>query len=85
MRDKPASTGTPESITAVFDAAYVAVELQAEVPIATTRPMLRLRSADLTVTPAQGDTVSIDGVTYEVNDVQPDSSGMHRLMLYRVT
>lgn len=81
----PASTGVAESITAVFDAAHAQVELQGEVPISTLRPVLRLRTADLSVAPAQGDSVTISGTAYEVNDTQPDSSGMTLCTLYQVT
>lgn len=79
----PQSTSVAESVTAIYDAAHVAVELGGEVPISTTRPMLLVTAADLSVTPSKGDTLVIGSGTFEVTDVQPDSSGSYRLILGR--
>jgi hypothetical protein len=71
----PASTGVAESITAPFDAQYQRVEMQGELPVTATRPMLGLRLADLLARPAQGDRFVVGGLTYEVTDIQDDGHG----------
>lgn len=70
-----------QSITAIFDNAHEAVEVQAGVPVSSTRPVLNVRLSDLSVTPRIGDTVVVGGTTYEVMDYQPTGNGDARLLL----
>lgn len=70
-------TGSSRTILAEFDKAGVSVEIQAGVPIQTTRPKLWLRGSLLAAEPRQGDhwTPLRDGLTYEVIEVQPCGHG----------
>lgn len=78
------AAGSPQSITAIFDAAGTTVDVSAGVPVQTTAPMLDMRDADLATTAAQGDTVTIGATTYEVAHVEPDGNGMTRCYLLAV-
>lgn len=77
----PASTGTPEAITAVFDEAHEAVDISTGTPVSTTRPALWVRLADLSVAPRQEDRVVVAGRTFSVADTQPDGAGGSTLFL----
>ena len=70
-----------ESITAVYDAAHAAVELQAGVAVSSQRPVLDVRLADLTVAPRIGDTLTVASIAYEVTDVQLTGNGSAKLVL----
>lgn len=78
----PQSTGVPESLTAIYDAAAVTVDVQGEAPVTSLRPVLRVTGSSLSVAPAIGDVVTVGGHAHEVRDVQPDSSGSYRLLLW---
>ena len=73
-----------------FDPAHEQIEMQAEMPVATTRPVLDVQISDFVaewgagVGPKQGDLVTIDAVAYEVTDVQPDGHGASKLVLVEV-
>lgn len=78
----PASTGTPEAITGIFDEAHEAVEMGADgVPISTTRPALWIKLTDLSVAPRQEDRVEVASRTFSVSDTQPDGAGGSTLYL----
>lgn len=79
----PASTGVPESITAPFDDAWEDAELFDPGEIVTV-PMVGLRKGDLSVAPAQGDTVVARGVTYEVTELRDDGHGGTMAILVEV-
>ena len=72
-----------DSVSAVFNEAHVVQELQDGVAVNTTRPTLFVRIADLTATPVAGDSCTIDAVSFEVTDVQPDGCGMAACFLAR--
>lgn len=74
----------PVTITAIFDAAHQVVTWEDGQPVSATRPMLDVRLADLASAPKKGDGVVIDGVSYEVSDVQPGGHGSSKLMLVEV-
>ncbi len=75
----------PVAITAIFDKAHQVVTWGEDgQPISTTRPMLDVRLADLAERPRKGDGVVIDGITYQVSDVQPGGHGTSQLMLVEV-
>lgn len=79
----PQSTGVAESITAIYDAAAVSVQMQGEVPVQSVGPRLDVVLADLTVTPAQGDTVTVASLSWEVARVELDGHGAAKLALLR--
>lgn len=69
---------------AIFDASYIRVDAgQAGVSSAT--PMVFVRLSDLPSDPAQDDpNVIVDGVTYQVTEIQKDGQGGVRLILHKV-
>ena len=79
----PASTGVPESITAVLSRATEVTEDAPDVSGRTLAPVLHVRVADLTVSPARGDAVTVDGIAYEVTYSTLDGDGGARLNLLR--
>lgn len=79
----PASTGVPESITAVLDVRWMELAGAGEASQSAQVTTLSVRSDDLTVYPAQGDTLTTGGVNYRVDDVQTDNGDMPLLILGR--
>jgi hypothetical protein len=77
----PLAGGGPTAIKAIFDAAAQALEIGLEVAIQSTAPQVWVRTSDLASGGRQGDTFVIDGTTYKAVDVQPDGTGMTRVML----
>ena len=81
----PSGSATP--FVGIFDEAHQTVETTGDGPaLSTSRPMIEVKLADLAdlgVTPTNRGTLSIGAVTYEIYDVQPDGSGMARLLLTR--
>lgn len=71
------------SLMAIFDDKYQAVDPDSGAIITSTQPMLRVRIADLPRNPLQGDLVTISGVTYRVNDFEPDGGGGAMLLLHK--
>lgn len=68
--------GPTSTITGVFDNAFVEVQ-----GFNTLKPVFRIRLADLTADPVEGDTLSINSVGYTVMNSQPDSFGASTLIL----
>lgn len=60
---------------AIFDKNFLAVDPNTGATVQSTNPMLKLRLADLQRAPKAGDRVRVDGVTYRINEPQPDSEG----------
>lgn len=79
----PVSTGVDESIAGILDESWESVDAGGEVPQNALLPVLDLRLADLSVAPAQGDSLVVDGVSYSVIDVQIDGQGGCKLPLHR--
>lgn len=78
---RPASGGE-FPIVATFDRAAAVVEIQAGVPVQSTRPAIVVRLADLATAPAQGDTCSREnGETFEVANVEAEGHGTVKLYL----
>ena len=79
----PSGSATP--FVGIFDEAHQTVESGGDGPaLTTTRPMIEVKLADLAdlgITPHVRASLSIGAVTYEIYDVQPDGSGMARLLL----
>ncbi len=76
--------GEATSVTGVFN--LRSQELSAEgVVINALRPNLGIKTDDLEDEPAQGDTVSVRGVTYKVAEVEDDGEGWTVLYLHRAS
>jgi hypothetical protein len=79
--------GTPFAIDGVFERAYQEVLIDAEaaggVGMNTVKPALGVRLAQFPDPPVQGDKVFVAsvGLTYVVNNVQPDGLGWAWLIL----
>src|SRR5262245_13852016 len=77
------ATGSPFTIHAIFDEAFVPVELIGESDVISVRPVLGIRLADFPVgydpQTAQGDRYTVRGRTYVVKAGKPDSHGGARL------
>lgn len=80
----PAPSGPSEALTGIFDAPGQLVAMSGSVPVQTTSPVLDIVAADLTVMPAQGDSLTVGGNAYEVAQVEPDGNGMIKLYLLEV-
>lgn len=66
------------SVNVIFDAAYADVLGI----VAGTAPTLLAASADITAASAAvGSSVVISGTTYTIAEIQPDGTGLTRLML----
>ncbi|MBO9467060.1 hypothetical protein J7443_17585 [Tropicibacter sp. R15_0] len=82
----------PLTISAIFTTPGAVVASGFQAGVATTEPMLTLGVAQLPFTPAQHDQVQLTvghpgfpaGTALRVADVQPDGSGMIRLILERM-
>lgn len=75
--------GEAQSVRAVFDAAHQVVNLDGEVPVSGTQPVLDVWLADLDPTPVRNGIVVVAGTSYRVSDVQPDGNGWAKLILVR--
>lgn len=51
--------------------------------VSTVAPVYSCRAADLPPGAGAGDGFTLDGATYEVRDIQPDGTGLARLILER--
>ena len=78
------TSGTPETVTGIFDAEHHFQEVIGETVIETSRPRLVVRSASLSTDPVRTNTVAVRGVTYTVLEVQPDGQGDIELILEKV-
>lgn len=72
--------GTQVSITAIFDNGYEAVDAGGGVSFALQQPRLTCRTLDVS-SAAEGDAVSVGGVSYKVSIVMADGTGITELML----
>lgn len=74
-------TGSPVTVTGVFDAAYKRDDV-GEAGVSTSEPAVFLRLADLPSDPrADSPIVTIRTVAYAVREVEPDGEGGIRLFL----
>jgi len=72
------SVGSPATIYAVFENAWVDVE-----GVVTLKPTLRIKLADLVSSPAKGDQVTVSGTTYKVMESRVDGYGGSTLILQK--
>ena len=70
----------PASVDGIFDNEFVGVEVEAGVPVEMSRPVFTCAESDVTGI-AHGDTVVIDGTSRTVRGIEPDGTGMTRLIL----
>ena len=80
----PVSTGVAETLVAVHDSAHLELSFSEHIQSAS-RPMVDVRIDDLTVTPIQGDAVTVAGVGFVISDVQLDGHGAAKLFLVVAT
>jgi hypothetical protein len=66
-------------VCGIFSDAYAAID-EVTGEAATTAPQFLCRSADITAV-GRGTTVRINSIDYKVIDIQPDGTGMTRLIL----
>lgn len=77
--------GWPTEQRGVFDRAHEVVQSAANgADYSTLAPVLSVRLAEWSSAPVQGGTLSIDGETFRVWDVQPDGQGGADLVLKRL-
>lgn len=75
------------TIAGIYDDAYFRIVQDFVGGVASAQPAFLCRSADLPATAAQGDALEItdpltgDVTSYIVDDLQPDGTGMTRLVL----
>jgi hypothetical protein len=72
--------GSSSTITGILENEYEAVDAGGTVSFAVQRPRFICRSADVS-SAAEGDALSISGVSYIVRVVMPDGTGITELML----
>jgi hypothetical protein len=75
--------GSAATVRGIFDNAHREVILPGAdgLAISTTGPRLDVLLTSIPNGPSRGDTFAHEGVTYRVNDVQPDGQGGARLVL----
>lgn len=77
----------PVAITAIFDNGFRSLMVEggdggmAPDHITTSAPTLGVQLSQFPAPPAQGDTVTIGGQPYLINEVQPDGKGAAHLQL----
>lgn len=71
----------PESVVGVFDPAHVGALVGGEVGVTITGPVLDIVLADLGGDIDQGDTCTINGIGYAVEDIEVDGHGNAKLWL----
>lgn len=72
--------GSAKKISVIFDSEYYQSQLVGEVGIANADPQVICKSSDLTGI-TQNAVIKIGAVTYYVTSVEPDGTGMTRLVL----
>ena len=74
------STGTTASIHALLRKEYLEEEAGGEVGVESSAPFALVRTSDVPNV-VQGDQITINGTTYTIWAVEPDSEGMSDLRL----
>ena len=73
--------GGPSTIKVVFENQYQSIEMLSEgVGVESTGPAATCKTSDVS-TAKHGDTLAISGKIYYINGVQPDGTGLTRLLL----
>ena len=71
--------GSGSSISVIINKEYFAIAGES-VDVDGTQPVVTCRSSDVTGIDT-ADTIAIDGVTYNIVNIQPDGTGMTTLIL----
>lgn len=66
-------------IKGIFDNVFIA-DQQGEVDVETLQPQVTVKTSDVSGI-AQGDTMTIDSVDYNVIGIQPDGTGLTNILL----
>jgi hypothetical protein len=74
------SKGKRYPISGIFDREYQAVDV-AEAEVSSTFPVFHIQTADLPCRYQFGDTIQIEGETFNIRDIQPDGTGISMLRL----
>jgi len=72
--------GNSKKINVIFDSEYYQSQLVGDVGIANADPQVLCKTIDVTNI-TQGASLVISGTTYYVTSVEPDGTGMTRLVL----
>lgn len=75
------SSGSEREVVGIFDNQHLSLDLGAG-SVSTSELQFMCRTSDA-VGFTQGDTLDMDGVVYEITDVQPDGTGITVLRLHR--
>lgn len=76
------AVGGTYAFDAVFDRDYAAVDLgPAQVQLANRSPVVDVRLSAIDFLPVSGDELTVDGLDYIVEAVEPDGLGGARLIL----
>jgi hypothetical protein len=80
------SVGAPVTVSAVFDAAHVRVDLGQISAASSVGPAVFVRLSDLPSDPETdtGARVTNAGVVYTIHEVKPDGLGGAHLLLHRI-
>lgn len=79
-------SGSPVTVTGIFDALYIRVDVGSPAGISSRGPAVALRAADLPSDPEVDSAarVTISGLTYSFHETQPDGKGWVVLLLHLV-
>ena len=80
------AAGGGEDVTGIFTSAHTVAAAGEWSGVSTVAPVLTLAESGLPAGAGQGDTVTrqTDAALYRVADIQPDGSGLVRLILERL-
>lgn len=76
------SGGLAATVNGIFDNEFIEVDAGGGVGVALNQPRFHCRTADVS-SAAEGDAITIGGVSYTVRIVQDDGTGMTVLILER--
>jgi hypothetical protein len=76
------SSGSECEVVGIFDNQHLSLDLGAGT-VSTSELQFMCRTSDV-VGYTQGDKLDLDGVSYEITDVQADGTGITTLKLHRV-
>lgn len=75
--------GETENLDGIFEAAREVALSGDSVGVNATLPVLTVAETAIPSTAAQGDDLEVRGVNYLVSEIQPDGSGLARVILER--
>jgi hypothetical protein len=70
------------TIKGIFDNMHYGVDSPSYFEVSTSEPVLTVKSSDIT-TLQRGDSVTINSQAYRVHDIQPDGTGISRVLLHK--